>query len=195
MWNDLLFCLEATSLWSFSLWPECVEEKLDARLTVKAPSAQKTSYFPFWKIKLHEGSCISNLFSVESRYDQLSMQSASLLSFFLGIAFGKKKWLCISIPLLRLIIELNMTALNGFGLNMSPWGVPLVTGLCPAVHCCPLSLKIQPGFCLLCSLVYISPHWLRGRCLKPYWKFFKWDIHCTEKGVLQQLRSKRGTGL
>lgn len=128
MWNGLLVCLEATSLWSFSLWPACVEEKLDARLTVKAPSAQKTIYFPFWKIKLHEDSCISNLFSVESYYDQLSMQSASLLSFFLGIAFGKKKWLCISIPLLRLIIELNMTALNGFGLNMSPWGVPLVTG-------------------------------------------------------------------
>lgn len=92
-WLGALF---RSSIIVIILCPECVEEMLDARPTVQVPSAQNPSCFPFWKIELHKGSCISNLFTVESCYGQLSVQSTSLLPCtlllcsFLRIAFGKK---------------------------------------------------------------------------------------------------------
>lgn len=75
-WLGALF---RSSIVVIILCPECVEEKLDAWPTVQVPSAQNPSCFAFWKIELHKGSCISNLFPVESCYSQLSVQSTSVL--------------------------------------------------------------------------------------------------------------------
>lgn len=82
-----------------------------------------------------------------------------------------------------------MTVLNSFGLNMSPWGMPLVTAWLPTVHCCPLSLKIQPGFCPSCSVSSLHlPRLVMSILSEIILKvFLKKDICCTEEVVLQQL--------
>lgn len=125
---------------------------------LNTPSTLNPSCFPFWKIKMYKGSCMSNLFTVVLCHDQLSFRSASLLPWtllcsFLGIASSRKWWPSISSLLLRLLTtEVKYAVWNSLGLNISPWWIPLVTGLRPTVHCHPLSLKIQPRFCPPCSL-------------------------------------------
>lgn len=63
----------------------------------------------------------------------------------------------------------NAAVLNSFGLNISPWDMPVVTVGIPTVHCYPLSLKssqvsVHLAFCPGC----VSPHQLQGYCLESY---------------------------